>query len=186
MVDRLAGVPLAYCAYLWKSTYPVELAVFYPHQAHPVWQRGLEALAALLAVSWLCFRARRQRPYLLIGWLWFVGTLVPVIGLVQVGGQAYADRYTYLPHIGLFIAIVWGADELITVAGRPRVLTWGTAIILVSASCLMTQKQLGYWKDSESLWKRTIEVTPANPMAWQNLGAFYAIEGPLRRALVCF
>ena len=112
--ERLGNALVAYPRYLAKALLPRDLAVFYPHPEAtlPLWQ-PLAAAVLLLAISALAFAGWRRRPYLFVGWFWFVGTLVPVIGLVQVGGQAIADRYTYLPLIGLSIALAWGAVELL-------------------------------------------------------------------------
>ena len=162
---RVANALEAYAAYLGKTFWPSELAVIYPfraaHAAGPV----VAAAAVLGVITAGAVWQRRQRPYLLAGWLWFVGTLVPVIGLVQVGGQAMADRYTYLPAIGLLIALVWGAAEL--VAGR-RGLRWasgGVAVAAVVVFAMLTVRQIGRWKDSETLFRHTLAVTQDNYFA---------------------
>ena len=121
---RLANALVAYARYLGKTLWPSKLAVFYPYSQLSLesWQVMGAALLLLIATVAIVLAAKKQ-PYLLIGWLWFLGTLVPVIGLVQVGKQALADRYTYLPHIGLFILIVWGAAAVVTRLKWPRLIS---------------------------------------------------------------
>jgi protein O-mannosyl-transferase len=172
---RVANAVVAYAAYLWKTVWPVELAVFYPHPlAWPAWQVALAVLvlAALSAGVWLA-----RRRYLTIGWLWYLGTLVPVIGLVQVGDQALADRYTYVPLIGLFIAASWGLHELIQ--RRPR---WRAAGIVAAAGVLLllawgTRWQLSHWRNSETLFTRALAITKNNYVAHNNLGNVLDFSG---------
>jgi protein O-mannosyl-transferase len=167
---RCGNALISYCRYVGKLFWPTGLAVYYPHPEH--WPLGMVLLAGglILGLSVLVWMQRRRHPYLLVGWLWFLGTLVPTIGLVQVGGQAMADRYTYLPSLGVLILAIWGAYEL-TRRWRYQVMAssvaGGAAIVL----CLsLTRHQLGYWKNSEALWRHTLEVTENNPAAHNNLG----------------
>ena len=167
---RLENALVAYCRYLGKMIWPTDLAVLYPHPGRwPVAEVILAGLF-LLAVSLLVVAQRRRHPYLLVGWLWFLGTLVPVIGLVQVGQQSMADRYTYLPSLGLLLAAVWGIDALIPgrrFRGVPRAAAGSVAILL----CLiLTRRQLQYWRDSEALFRHTVAVTEDNYTAHYNLG----------------
>jgi protein O-mannosyl-transferase len=134
----------------------------------------------ILVVFWM---QRRRQPYLLMGWLWFVGTLVPVIGLVQAGGQSIADRYTYLPSIGMLVCGVWGAYEL-TRGWRSHVLGWwaagGAAIVI----CLvLTPQQLGHWKDGEALFRHALQVTADNHIAHNNLGVAIGMKGQIDEAI---
>ena len=137
----------------------------------------------LLGLSVLVWVLRRRFPYLLVGWLWFTGTLVPVIGLVQVGGQAMADRYTYLPSLGVLALAVWGAYEL-TQGWRYPVLALsvagGAAVILCLA---LTRQQIGYWQDGEALFRHAFEVTANNYLAHNNLGAALAMKGQTDEAI---
>jgi protein O-mannosyl-transferase len=111
-----------------------------------------------------------QAPYLLAGWLWFLGTLVPVIGIVQVGGQAMADRYAYIPLIGIFVAATWGIADVIRTLRMPRPWPIAGAGVAVVALCWLTSRQVGYWNDSYALWSHTLAVTPDNPVAENQMG----------------
>jgi tetratricopeptide (TPR) repeat protein len=155
---------------LLKMFWPSGLAVFYPYPASlPVWQ--VAGAAVLLAgVSWAVVRRRREYPYLAAGWFWYLVTLLPVIGLVQVGAQARADRYTYLPMTGLLIMVGWGGEELWRRWPRGR-----TAVLVAAGAASMgcavvAWEQIGYWRDSESLFRHAIEVTEGNYLAEHNLG----------------
>jgi tetratricopeptide (TPR) repeat protein len=172
---RIENALVAYVRYIGKTLWPVNLAVLYPfdpdQQLGPAVLAGLFLLAVTAAVIWA---ARRGRRYLAVGWCWFLGTLVPVIGLVQVGEQALADRYMYLPATGLFIMAVWAAADLL--AERPFewvvVAAVGT-VAVVGACLLLTASQLEHWSDSETLLQRAIAVSPDNCTARNNLAAFY-------------
>jgi protein O-mannosyl-transferase len=170
---RLENVPVAYVGYLLKMIWPARLAVFYP--LNPLSPLAVAAaVAVLVAVSWLAWRARRPCPYGLVGWLWFLGTLVPVIGLVQVGGAALADRYTYLPGIGIFLALALGVRD-----GAKRFQVSkpiaGVVAGLVLAACLgLTHRQLDFWRDDITLFRHAIAVTKDNDTAHLNLG--FALE----------
>lgn len=172
LADRIANAALSLWKYIFKMVAPVDLAFFYPYPDRPPLALFLLALASLLAVTALLFHLRQGQPALLVGWLWFIGMLIPVIGLVQVGVQAMADRYTYLPSIGLSVTIVWGVAAL-TAHGR-RVLVValaGGALCLVYA--VSAHRQVSYWKDSETLYRRALSVNAANSEAWFNLAVYY-------------
>ena len=181
---RLENALVAYARYVLSAGWPTDLAVLYPlPQQLPAWQ-VLAATAFLVALSAGAWRARRRSPYLLVGWLWFLGTLVPVIGLVQVGDQARADRYTYLPMIGLFIALAFGIKDL-AARWHIRPLPLGLAAGLSLAGCLVaTAHQLRFWNDSESLFVRAIAVTTNNAVAHINLGFALQQQGHPDAALV--
>ncbi len=184
--ERVANAVVAYATYLWKTVWPTGLAVFYPYpEAGPPAWKVLAALALLAAISGVAWRWRRRRPYLLFGWLWYLGTLVPMIGLVQVGKQALADRYTYLPLVGVFVAVVWGLGELAT-AGRGRAGRWGPAVALALVVVLFgvaARGEVGHWRDSETLFARALAVTRGNAVAHANLGAALDARGQTREAL---
>jgi protein O-mannosyl-transferase len=179
-VQTLAGISIpgravnaawAYAAYLFKAVWPSSLAVFYPlpRHGHPAYQVALAAVV-LLAATTGCLFFRRRAPYLAFGWFLYLGTLVPVIGLVQVGSQEMADRYTYVPLIGIFIIVAWGLARL---AGDRRPLLLGaTALsgILLVALLGLTRLQVRTWKDSEALFRRAIAVTTDNCVAQNDLG----------------
>jgi Flp pilus assembly protein TadD len=167
---RLANAVVAYVEYLGKTIWPAKLAVIYPlpHQI-PAWEVAGAAVVLLALTVGACVCWKRG-PYLVIGWLWFVGTLVPVIGLVQVGGQSLADRYTYIPLIGIFVGVAYGVAELAPRYRIPRVQV-SVAAGLVLAGCLFgTERQVGFWQSSETLFRRAIEVTKNNAIAHINLG----------------
>ncbi len=172
---RLANVPVSYVWYLEKTFWPSGLAIFYPHpRDNWHWGPVLVSLTVLLAVTVVALLRARTWPWLLVGWLWFLGTLVPVIGLVQIGAQARADRYTYIPHIGLFLALVWTAAELLERLRLPGVgPAWRTLPVLAAVCLLLlaaaTWVQVGYWRDSVTIWTRTVAVTSNNQSAHYNL-----------------
>ena len=184
---RLANAAVAYADYLGKAFYPAGLAVLYPYplDPRPVWE-AVAAVAMLLAISTAVLAVRKRFPYLVFGWLWYLGTLVPVIGLVQVGSQAMADRYTYLTQIGLFIAIAWGAMQ---VAGTWPYRRWGLAAVSAMAVAgLMgcAWQQTGYWRDSETLWAHTLACTSQNVTAHNSLGNALLSRGQVDEAIVHF
>ena len=167
---RVGNALISYCRYLGKTFWPTDLAVFYPHPGY--WPLGQVVLAGLLlcGISALLFVERRRYPFMLMGWLWFVGTLVPVIQLVQSGGQAMADRFTYIPSLGVLILTIWGAHEL-TRGWRSRKIALAVAGLAMIVLCLvLTRQQLGYWKDDETLFRHTLAVTENNYIAHDKLG----------------
>jgi len=171
---RLSNAVVSYATYLWQAVWPASLSVFYPHPASvqagvPAWRVGAAALL-LGAVSFVAFRERHRRPYLAVGWLWYLGTLVPVIGLVQVGGASHADRYTYVPLIGIFLAAAWGSAELLSRHPWRRVALGAAGGAAVLGLAAASYHQAGYWRDSVTLFSRAIAVTEKNWMAWTNLG----------------
>jgi tetratricopeptide (TPR) repeat protein len=173
---RLANALVSYAEYLGKMVWPAKLSVIYPLPNHiPVWQILISA-AVIVLISIVTRRARKHAPYLLIGWLWFLGTLVPVIGLVQVGGQALADRYTYVPLIGLFIALAYGADALAERL-RQRNIFAVVGLAILAASVGATEYQLQFWQSSEKLFAHAVAVTKDNAIALINLGVSLEEEG---------
>lgn len=166
---RIENALVTYAAYIVRMFWPANLAVFYPYRFDlPVWQVAA-AGAALAGVTVLVVRWARSYPYLAVGWFWYLGTLVPVIGLVQVGAQSSADRYTYVPMVGLGIMLAWGAADLLH--RQPRLAT--TAAVCAVATCLLlTWVQLGYWSDSRSLFQHAAEVTSGNYVAYNNLAEY--------------
>lgn len=187
---RLGNAAVSYATYLWKTVWPASLAVFYPHpySVGATIDATRVAAAALLIVALTCLALRqgRVRPYLLAGWLWYVGTLVPVIGLVPVGAQALADRYTYLPLIGIFMAVAWGVPDALT-GWRFRTPALGAlAGALLAALALVAWTQTGYWRDSITLFTRARQVTDMNWLASYNLGVAYGEIGQTRQAITHF
>jgi protein O-mannosyl-transferase len=185
-LSHAANVVLAYARYISMSFWPADLAVLYPYHAYPpaAWVIGT---ALLLAVwSGLFLWLARRKPYWLVGWLWFLGTLVPTIGIVQVGSQAIADRYLYLPGIGLSIMVAWGLNDL--AHWRPR---WRLPAILAGtaalAGCLAaTRMQLGYWQNSLKLLSHTAAITTDNYSIYNSLGAALELAGQKNEALLLY
>ena len=169
--ERLGNAAVALVAYLGMFLRPVGLAVFYPHPgAPPPFVLGGSVLL-LLALTWGAWHTRRRFPFLLVGWLWFVGSLVPVIGLVQVGEQALADRYTYVPYVGLSLALAEGARQLLqlhALTGRALVAAGGAFLL---ALVPVAREQVGTWHDSVTLFRHALEVTRDNHVAERLLGA---------------
>lgn len=168
---RLQNAVYAYVMYLWKALFPARLAVFYPHPGSNLdsWQVGF-SIIFVVATMWGAWAARHRAPYLIVGWLWFLGTLVPVIGVVQVGAQAMADRYAYIPLIGIFVAVVWGISDLCEACQINA--QWPAAVAVVSIAALSwtTWGQVASWKDSYTLWSHALEVTPDNGLSEEQLG----------------
>ena len=201
---RVANAAVAYVAYVGKMFYPAGLAVFYPlpNSPPPAWE-VVAAVTALLAISMVVFLARRNCPYLLFGWLWYLGMLVPVIGLVQVGSQAMADRYTYLAQIGLYTALAWGAADLCRTefipllyllnAKRTKVRPtkspdrrWPFAVVsalLVAGLMICGWRQTGDWHDSQRLWTHALACTSQNPIAHNSLGNALSDSGQVDEAI---
>lgn len=183
---RLNNTFVSYVIYIWQMLWPARLAVFYPHPNDRLSLVEITvAIAFLVGVSLLVIYLRRTKPYLVTGWFWYLGMLVPVIGLVQVGEQAHADRYTYLPQIGLYIMIAWTVGDL-RLASRSRghraLVGVAAALVIVSLSGRATV-QASYWKNSETLWNHTLAVTGENDVAHNNLGFLFLRRGELDKAI---
>lgn len=186
LTDRLGNAVIAYARYVAKTFWPSDLAIVYSHPKH--WPVALALGAALVLLVWtvLCVRNWRKKPYLVVGWFWFLGTLVPTIGIVQVGAQSMADRYTYIPSIGFFIVLAWGAADLL--ATRPH---WKKNSLIIAggalAGCVLaTSTQILYWRDNITLFRRAIEVSPNNYIAANCLGKAYEKTGDKAHALVLY
>jgi tetratricopeptide (TPR) repeat protein len=178
---RVATALVGYVAYVAKSIWPIDLSIFYLHpRSWPAWQVA-GAATVLLAVSLLVLRLGRRRPYLAVGWFWYLGTLVPVIGMVQVGFQWMADRYSYVPSIGLFIAVVWGLGDLIPARRRAAAVAAGVAVLLLCG--LATRRQVAYWKDTSTLFGHAIALDADNFPAHLVLADFLMHEGRVGEAI---
>lgn len=180
---RLINAVIACARYLGKILWPADLAIFYPiNKAELTYGRVLAALALLLAASFIVLKLTRRRRYLPTGWFWFLGTLVPVIGIVQVGGQALADRYTYIPSIGIFIILAFGTAELLKnwKYRKPALSIIASAIILVLL--IQTRTQVSYWQNSISLFEHTLAVTKNNATMHYNLGYVYHLQNNIDKA----
>jgi Tfp pilus assembly protein PilF len=186
MADRVANAAVSYVRYLRKTVWPIDLSAFYPlpSNGHPAWLTWAAAIS-LVALSAVVLREVNRRPWLFTGWFWFLGTLVPVIGLVQVGAQSMADRYSYIPHMGLFIAAVWGVGELARTERWRRLLA--AAVGLAVAACAFsTWRQVPYWRDEVALFRHATEVTERNAFSYYNLGAAFAKQGKAGEAVGCY
>jgi Flp pilus assembly protein TadD len=193
---RVANAFLSYARYMEKMAWPQNLTVFYPFDADsfPFWQIALCA-ALLLGISFFVVRLGRNHKYLPVGWFWFVGTLIPVIGLVQVGNQAFADRYTYIPYIGLFIMIAWGIPDLLRVtrpvgAGLKPALSAAVVgvsmLVVLTALGICTYRQSSYWKNSPTLFSHALEVTQNNFVAYYGLADYWRKQGKVALAIEYF
>jgi hypothetical protein len=181
---RLENAIFSYAMYIWKAFWPTQLAVYYPHPGNTlaVWRVAVAALF-LGGVTFLVWRQRFTRRYFVTGWLWYLGTLVPVIGFVQVGDQARADRYAYIPLIGIFVMVVWSAADW---ADSEKIgIPWrmATATIILAVLSLLTLRQVGYWHSEYDLWSHDLEVAPDSPLAISNLGDALNKMGRTQEAL---
>jgi hypothetical protein len=168
--ERLENIPIAYCRYLGKIFYPVNLSIYYPYPIHWPVVRVILSSLLLLAISAIVVMVWRHRPFILVGWLWFLGALFPVIGLMQVGSQSMADRYSYIPSIGILIILVWYACEFARRWNVSSAILWGVAVGVVMTCSALTRRQISYWKDSESLWRHAAAVTESNYVAYTIIG----------------
>ena len=174
LASRAANALVSYVAYMGKMIFPFKLAVFYPYPAEiPGWKIAGAATVLILFFG-LAWKVRMRHPYVLVGWLWYMGTLVPVIGFVQLGAQAMADRYAYVPLVGLFIASIWGVAEIIKNHPNLKKMIPVAAISVVGFFSLMTWMQAGYWKNSVELFQHALDVCPGNYLAHNNLGNAWA------------
>jgi tetratricopeptide (TPR) repeat protein len=188
---RLENALLSYADYVKKMFWPGDLALLYVHRAMsadwqvvmlPFWEVGL-ALLALALVTFAAVRNAARSPYLLVGWLWYLVTLVPVIGLVQVGEQAMADRYTYVPLTGLFMIVAWGAPKLATRLRMVRPALIGLSLLVLAALTAVSWRQIGFWQNSVTIFENTVRNTEVNPVAHYNLGYALHMQGKLNEAI---
>lgn len=180
---RIANVPVSYFRYIVKIFYPMDLAVFYPY---PRTLYPDKALLLLVAISVLALVWIRRRPWMIVGWLWYVGTLVPVIGLVQVGNQALADRYTYIPLIGMFIMIAWGVRELVSKRRCLKIVAGISAVAIIITMIVFTRIQVGYWRNDITLFGHTVAVTENNFIAYHIYGDVLLRDNRLDEAIEQF
>lgn len=185
--SRIANAVTAYAAYLRQAFWPTDLAVFYPYRGISIPRLEIvAAVALLLAVSVFALRARRRRPYLIVGWCWYLVLLLPTIGLVQVGWQARADRYTYVPLLGIFLALSWVLADLSGTGRLRRTLAAAGAMLAVAALALLTSAQVAVWRDEITLFGHAVRVTAENKVAQNNLGAALVERGNYAEAAAHF
>jgi tetratricopeptide (TPR) repeat protein len=183
---RVANAISGYLAYPAQLFNPLNLAAIYPYPKN--FDAGLVAMKAtlLLAITAACLAQLARRPWLAVGWFWYLGTALPVIGLVQVGEQAMADRYTYLPLIGPVVALVWTAADLFSNRPRGNVILTVAAVVILSALAVLAERQLQFWRNTIALFEHNIAVTPGNSSAWYTLGLGYEHAGDTNQAVVCY
>ena len=183
VVLRIENALVAYVKYIGKTLWPTDLAVLYPLPvSFPLWQ-VIGSLLVLFSVTVATVRVRNRHPFLVVGWLWFLVTLVPVIGLIQVGSQSMADRYSYIPVIGLFIMAAWGVPVLTNGFKRRKSILALLAGSLIITSAVLTWQQLGYWQNNISLYQHALHVTSGSYLVHSNLGIAFAEEGDLTAAI---
>jgi tetratricopeptide (TPR) repeat protein len=180
--DRIENAFVSYGRYVAKTIWPTNLSVLYPHPGHwPLWG-VLGALLLVLTITLLVMLQIRRRPWLFVGWFWFLGTMIPVIGLIQVGVQSMADRYTYIPGIGLLILVVWGVGESISAGESMTRLVTAGSLLAVGICAVVSFHQIQFWRDSGLLFQRAIDVTSNNYLAYNNLGYYLSGQGQTERA----
>lgn len=173
---RLSNAAISYLRYVWKLVWPVDLAVFYPHTGKAVY--AWQAWTSCILIVMICataFLYRKKHPWIIVGWLWFLGAMVPVIGLVQVGSQSMADRYAYIPFIGLFILIAWSVPEKF--AHKKQIILLGAATVATCLLMMVSWCQARHWQDSVSLFKRVVAVSPGSQMGHFNLAVAFEEKG---------
>lgn len=180
---RVMDLPTAYLFYIGKTLWPDHLCAFYPLPAKPPFLFAAGTGLALAGISALIVQIRRRYPFLAVGWFWFLGTLVPVIGLVQVGGQATADRYMYIPSIGLFIMIAWSIKHCLISRPQTRTLICTIVAAVLFCCALKTQWQMAYWRDSQTLFTRILSITKDCEMAQNGLGTALSSAGRKEEAI---
>jgi tetratricopeptide (TPR) repeat protein len=183
LISRLENAAVSYCRYLGIFFWPVGLAPFYPPVEHWPAIIWIAAGSLLLAITLITVKLWRKHPYLLVGWLWFLVTLVPVVGVIQIGEQSITDRYSYLPSLGLFMSLVWGISEL-TARWRFQALALGTLLGVVLAVYLgLSREQVAFWKNTDTLFRHTLSVTRGNYLAHNNLGVVMGQQGRWAEAI---
>ena len=181
--SRVANAIISYVSYLGKIFSPVDLAVFYPYEhSFPLWQI-LVSCFILIGITIVVIYAIKKFPFLFVGWFWYLGTLIPVIGLVQVGEQAMADRYTYLPSIGIAIMLVWGVPLLFQNETMRRKILFPAGIFYLTILAVLTWQQCGYWKNNITLFSHALQVTNNNYLAHNNLASALVEKGEIEEAI---
>jgi len=174
---RLQNAVVAYIEYLLKFFWPLNLSPIYPHPNQIEWWRTAFAVGLLMALTAVAWVKRKQRPFILVGWLWFLGTLVPVIGIIQVGSQAFADRYTYIPMLGITLALVWLGGEIIARLQLPKPVVITASVGILALVGWRTHLQLMHWRNTETLFRYTLRLSPNNAQALYGLGSYLADHG---------
>jgi len=181
---RITNALFSYFEYVRQVFWPVDLIPFYVHPENrlELW-RLLVAAVVLIALTAIAFIRRRKNPYLIVGWLWYLVMLIPVIGIVQVGLQGHADRYTYLPQVGLDIALVWLIWDLTKSWRQQKIVLSGAGAFVVGALSILSWKQTTHWRDTETLWRHTLAVTPDSDVAHAGLGGILFVRGQIDESI---
>jgi tetratricopeptide (TPR) repeat protein len=174
---RIGNAFVSYIAYIGKMIWPSNLAVFYPYPGLLVPWQVLGSVLLLFAITLVVIWRAKRFPYLVTGWLWYIGTLVPVIGIVQLGNQAMADRYTYIPLIGLFITVAWGVPDLLKKWNYQKEILLASSALSILCLSIITWTQVGYWQNDITLFDHTVKVTDYNWLIYNNRGAANAVLG---------
>jgi protein O-mannosyl-transferase len=185
LTTRISNALVSYMTYLEKTVWPFDLSIFYPFHDLPPLKVALSA-AALAVISRIVYAFRKKSPYLMVGWLWFLGTLIPVIGLVQVGGQSMADKYTYIPLTGIFIMSVWGIADCLEKRTSAKTVLVILSFFPLAFYSAVTFHQAGFWKNSETLFKHALETTHGNDIALYDLGISSEKKGDTESAIVYY
>jgi tetratricopeptide (TPR) repeat protein len=185
LTSRVANAVVAYVGYIQKMLWPVQLAVLYPYSREFGWRLALAAVVLITLTALATIESRRYR-YVLVGWLWYLGTLVPVIGLVQVGIQSMADRYAYVPSVGLFIIVAWGVTDLLRALPHRRVTILAAAGSAIVACTFTARTQVQYWRDSLTLWEHAASVSPGDAHVETALGSVLSEKGKVAEATALF
>jgi tetratricopeptide (TPR) repeat protein len=181
--ERLGNAVVSYVRYLGKLFWPQDLVVFYPHPGQWPLPLVMGAVAVLLFISVWVYRRRLASPWELVGWFWFLGLLVPAIGIVQAGGQAMADRYSYFSTVGVLVAVIWSAGEWLKKQGWPTAGLVGTAVLPLLVCVGLTHGQLKYWRNSETLFRHTLAASPGNVVGYENLGSALIGNGKINEGI---
>lgn len=181
---RLQNVPAAYFSYVAKTVIPANLTVFYPLMPDPDWTRTGLGIVLVVGLTVLVLNQLQRAPWLGVGWFWFLGTLVPVIGIVQVGGQSHADRYTYVALVGVFVAVVWSIAEWVgkAVATRASFGKYGTIVVLLMC-ILVSRNQIQHWESGDTMFRHALKVTDDNHIAYYNLARLHMRRGEFKQAV---
>lgn len=181
---RVTNALFSYFEYVRQMFWPIDLIPFYVHPENRLetW-RLLLAVIVVVALTSIALLRRRQNPYLLVGWSWYLVMLIPVIGIVQVGLQGHADRYTYLPQIGLYIALVWLIWDLTKSWQQQKILLSAAAMIILGTLSILSWKQTTHWRDTETLWRHTLAVTPDSDVAHAGLGGILFVRGQIEESI---
>ena len=183
-LGRLGNAIVSYVVYAWQMVWPVKLGVFYPFPQNgwPIWQVATSA-AILVAITLFVIALRKSKPYLLVGWFWYLIMLAPVIGIIQINLQAHADRYTYLPQVGLYIMIAWGVAAFLMQWRYRAQIASASAVVIIFGFAFVARAQTSFWRDGETLWKHTIAVTKDNYFAHASLADLLMRRGRVNEAI---